>query len=249
MVEHIKQLAVSLLDALQRTASPKANPFDICKALAAELEVLSSADFSPDVRAEFATVRAFVLRWAKLESWPKDKAPVAAQLNRLVKVLDGYGIQAKGARVFRWLQDADLRGIVERDYRELAVILLPAGAWKSTVITAGSILEAILVDLITKDPVRLAAAQASATAPKVARGGAAKPFDDWRLVDYIRVGADIALIPADREKTFDQVLRDYRNFVHPKKEIRAAHPCGEGEALLAKGGLDALCDHFDRTLP
>jgi hypothetical protein len=72
---------------------------------------------------------------------------------------------------------------------------------------------------------------------------------DWTLHDMIEVAADIGLIPNDRSKTFDQVLRDYRNFVHPKKEVRAGHPCTEAEAMMAKGALDGVCNHFDVMFP
>jgi hypothetical protein len=52
---------------------------------------------------------------------------------------------------------------------------------------------------------------------------------------------------AERARTIDQVLRDYRNFVHPKKEIRAEHACSEAEALLAKGALDGVCNYFEKV--
>ena len=45
----------------------------------------------------------------------------------------------------------DLREIIERDYKELTLVLFPGGAWKSTVIMAGSILEAILYDVLASD--------------------------------------------------------------------------------------------------
>jgi hypothetical protein len=37
-------------------------------------------------------------------------------------------------------------------------------------------------------------------------------------------------------------LRDYRNFVHPKKELRAQHPCTEAEALMSVGALEGVCN-------
>lgn len=49
-------------------------------------------------------------------------------------------------RAFKFVKDADLRQIIERDYRELRLKVFPSGAWKSTVVLAGSILEAILFD-------------------------------------------------------------------------------------------------------
>ena len=103
---------------------------------------------------------------------------------------------------------------------------------------AGSVLEAILLDQLMT-PTNKAAATSAAAAPKsdIASG-------KWKLHDLIKVAAEIGLIPTDREGTIDQTLRDYRNFVHPLKELRAAHECSEAEALLAKGGLDGICNHF-----
>ncbi len=62
--------------------------------------------------------------------------------------------------------------------------------------------------------------------------------------DLIKVAADLNLIPKERAVAIDQVVRDYRNFVHPRKEIKAKHPCVEAEAMLAKGALDAVCNHL-----
>ena len=34
----------------------------------------------------------------------------------------------------------------------------------------------------------------------------------------------------------------HRNFVHPKKEIRAQHQCAEAEAMMAMGALEGVCN-------
>jgi hypothetical protein len=51
-------------------------------------------------------------------------------------------------------------------------------------------------------------------------------------------------LPEERGDTIDQVLRDYRNFVHPRKELKAAHQCTEAEAYVARGALDGVCNHL-----
>lgn len=127
------------------------------------------------------------------------------------------------------MRDADLRKIVERDYRELAQILLPGCAWKSAVVLAGSILEAVLYDRLT-------------AVPALTR---ATPEEQWRLADLIRVAAERGLLPASRAEAIDPALREYRDFLHPRTAIRAAHPATEAEATLAKGTLDAVCNHLD----
>ncbi len=168
---------------------------------------------------------------------------IRSLLKRVIAVLDKYGGEGWRAqtRSFSFIKDNDLRQIIERDYKELVLVLFPGGAWKSTVIMAGSILEAILFDTRASDAVVKAKALASPMIPKGA-------MEDWRLENLIKVAADIGVLPAKRAMTFDQVLRDYRNFVHPKKEIRSGHPCQEGEAQLAIGGLNAVCDVPRKTM-
>jgi hypothetical protein len=147
---------------------------------------------------------------------------------------------------FAFVHDTALRTIIERDYQELTRVLFPENAVKSTVIMAGSILEAILFDLLLQDPVQ---AMGSSEAPRK-RGGAVKditrdqPEDQWALADLIAVATNLGLLPADRERTIDQEIRHYRNYVHPRKEIRSAHPCTEAEAMIAMGALDAVCEHL-----
>jgi hypothetical protein len=156
--------------------------------------------------------------------------------------LDLYGGEGSRAisRLFAFVSDAGLRNIIERDYRELSLILLPGGAWKSVVVMSGSILEAILYDQLTKDASTQARAVTASSAPRrkdISRG-------EWRLHDLIQVAVELTILPASRAQSIDQILRDYRNFVHPKKELRSAHPCSEAEALLSKGALDSVCNHL-----
>ncbi|TOG58122.1 hypothetical protein CGI99_22890 [Vibrio parahaemolyticus] len=61
----------------------------------------------------------------------------------------------------------------------------------------------------------------------------------------IEVAVDIGLLPVQRAASIDQVLRDYRNFVHPQKELRSQHPCTEAEAFMAKGCLDGIYNHLN----
>jgi len=104
---------------------------------------------------------------------------------------------------------------------------------------AGSILEAILADLLL-NPANIRRALSAAAAPKKKTLAAG----EWSLNDLIMVSVELKLLPRDRAAAIDQTLRDYRNFVHPLKEVRAAYPCTEAEAFLAKGALDAVCNHL-----
>ena len=212
----------------------------LIKGISQELNRLDPRDFVPEVQADFVSVRS-VIDWAsKNENIHVDV--IKNKLNQLSSILDKYGGEGSKAvsRPFNFILDQELRSIIERDYRELSVFLFPMGAWKSCVIMSGSILEAILYGTL-RSPKFVQQANASSKAPK----GKDIHKEEWRLQNLIEVAADIGVIPQQRADTIDQVIRDYRNFVHPNKEIRSAHPCTEAEALLAKGALDGICNYLE----
>lgn len=244
MIEHIKQLGERLVREIDEN---RGAPFATLQAFQGEVNDLDRMDFAPDARADFLITRNAFNR--VLQAYKASEGAMAKEYAvRLLKLLDKFGPLAQpAARKFLWLKDSDLQKIVERDYIELSKLLMPSGAWKSVVIMAGSITEAILFDLLTKDATRLSKAKAAPSSKD--KKGNPIPEDNWKLHQLIKIATEIGLIDKDRSDTFDQVLRDYRNFVHPLKEVRAAHACGEGEAYMAKGAVDALCDHFDRTKP
>jgi hypothetical protein len=240
MIEYLKQFVGKALEreGSAFVMSPKVSLMELTR----ELDTLDARDFEPAAQCEFLVFRANIRRISQgtarsidaIEEWPP----------RLLPLLDAYrGPGSFGvSRSFAYLHDAGLRGIVERDYAELSAKLFPSGAWKSTVILAGSILEATLFDRLTH-PAWIAKTNASAKVPK--HKGVPVPIDEWKLSHLIDVAVHIGRLPKDPADTIHQVLRDYRNFVHPKKEIRAAHACTEAEGMLAKGALDSVCNYLE----
>jgi hypothetical protein len=95
-------------------------------------------------RHDFAVLRVAMRNWAKRNIGDGSRA--AADAATLAKLLDSYAGEGTGAvtRDFSFIAKPDVKKLVERDYRELTLRAFPDGAWKSTVILAGSILEAVL---------------------------------------------------------------------------------------------------------
>lgn len=245
MVEYIKNVVRDLV-RISQGEKVGIKPSYLFTALAEEVNRLDPRDFLPEAQYEFVKLRLYVRYLAGLTTiqfTTEETKKYQERCNRLIVVLDKYGGEGSRAitRDFSFVTDPDLRTIVERDYRELSLRVFPSGAWKSVVIMAGSILEAILYDVLTKDAATLVKTKASREAPPT-------KFDimkgEWKLEQLIKVAADVNVIPAARADSIDQVLRDYRNFVHPKKELRSAHPCSEAEAYMAKGALDGVCNHL-----
>jgi len=214
---------------------------------------LDPRDFSPDVRFRFVQIRKGLehLLPVRGKSVGVDAA-LLEEIGKFKDIFNAYGGEGSHVepRTFDFIGDPEMKKIISRDYRELSLVLFPAGAWKSSVIMAGSILEAILYDVLTFDSAITTAANASLKAPcnRASKSKSKMPTDNWTLEELILVAEDIGELPSSNVKSIDQVLRDYRNFVHPRKEIRSKHECKEGQALLAKGNLDVVCDYYEQSL-
>lgn len=113
------------------------------------------------------------------------------------------------------VRDAEMRQILARRWRETAVCV-EAGAPLAATVMMGAILEALLLSranqLADKKPLFRAKA-----APKD-RSGKPIPLGDWMLKSYLDVGYELGWIrrPA---RDVGALLRDYRNYIHPAKEL------------------------------
>ncbi|WP_160680667.1 hypothetical protein [Clostridium sp. C8-1-8] len=249
MTGHIKKLIEDIFEVFDSemltTTKSGLLIHEIMPVVLEELNKLSLDKFPPEVRYDFLVANQYLCNYFRdynLDSskgYLKDK--YAPFMKRMIDILDTYGyLYIPSRRDFKFIHNNDLRTIIERDYFELNTKLFPEGAWKSTVILAGSILEAILYDVLT-NPIYVGQATASRKAPR----NLSLFEGEWKLQNLIRVAGDIKLIPSDRVKSIDQVLRSYRNFVHPKVEIKIKYPCTEAEGLMAKGNLEAICNHLE----
>tara|TARA_R110002073_G_scaffold154858_6_gene310073 strand:- start:6981 stop:7748 length:768 start_codon:yes stop_codon:yes gene_type:complete len=219
------------------------------RGLSEELDRLDTRDFDPAARYEFVVLRLAIRKWGLGQIGNSKKAAEGA--DRMSVLLDSYGGTGSGAisRDFAFVTNPDVKSIVERDYRELAQKAFPDGSWKSAVILSGSILEAVLHDVLTKDGAAIAATMNSARAPKK-KGGATRDItkqdrsNQWTLHDFICVADDLQVLPANHEKAIHQVLRSYRNLVHPAVELAMGISISEGHATASKGMLDVTLDHL-----
>jgi len=82
----------------------------------------------------------------------------------------------------------------------------------------GGLLEALFVARANKmtDKTPLTSA---VNAPKDKTTGKATNYQDWMLDSYIKVGSELKWITESARDIADK-LKEYRNFVHPAKELR-----------------------------
>ena len=247
MTGHIIKLAQDLIKVTEISydSSEYLNFFNVSKMIYNEIKDLKSTEFNPSVRYDFVIIKDKIKGISSRNTFSGADSYKYKQIaRRLIEILNQYDgrIDNLAVKNFDFLTDTELKKIVKRDYRELSVILFPEGAWKSVVILAGSILEAMLSDVLSNQINREQANESPVSPSFGIETG------KWSLQKLIEVSIDIKIIPADRGSSIDQVLRDYRNFVHPKKEIRSKHQCNEAEALMAKGALDGIYNHFSRSI-
>lgn len=124
---------------------------------------------------------------------------------------------------FRFMNDAALRAICERDWED-ALGARQHGLMKACIILCGAVAEALLLDCLERcDPPYVANSQRELGVPK-------KPLENLRLDDFIQLAHKLGKISGP-SKHLSHFLREYRNMIHPARQRREANVHPEGAAL------------------
>ena len=115
--------------------------------------------------------------------------------------------------------------IVEDRVKE-AQLCLSSGAYLSVIFQCGSVLEAVLLGAAHNAPERF---NRSSKSPK--KSGRVKPFQDWKLSEFIDVAQDLGLLKPDVQK-FSHGLRDFRNYIHPYEQMASGFKPDEHTAKV-----------------
>jgi hypothetical protein len=113
------------------------------------------------------------------------------------------------------ISDPKMLGILERRWAE-TLACQRVGADLAATVMLGGLLEALFLARINRLS-NLAPVFTATAAPKD-RAGKAKPLKEWGLKDYLDVAKELGWI-RQSAKDVGQVLRDYRNYIHPEKEL------------------------------
>jgi hypothetical protein len=93
----------------------------------------------------------------------------------------------------------------------------------------GGLLEALLLARVNSETDKQAVFKA-ASAPRD-KGGKTKPLPEWMLKNYIDVVQELGWISVSA-KDVGEVLRDYRNYIHPFKQVSHGVVLGMDDASL-----------------
>lgn len=120
-----------------------------------------------------------------------------------------------------FIQNSSLNTIANRDIKELSSAI-QSRSFKTTLILSGSLLECMLLDALLQ---RTEEAQ-KFNPPK---GDLAK----WDLSDLIIAAEKLSIISSSVQEKLSQILREYRNLVHPGKELRDKYVIAREDATIA----------------
>jgi hypothetical protein len=136
---------------------------------------------------------------------------------------------------FRFVRNPDLRKIIERDHAELLEVNA-INAIKSQYVLCGGLIEALLLDAL--QGVQAKATEA-AKAPKRRDSGRSKPLNEWNLAELIDVAMELRIIGTGTER-FGQGVRNYRNLIHPGREIQSEQQVALQEATISVNVLEIV---------
>ena len=125
--------------------------------------------------------------------------------------------------------DARMRDILTNRWLECCACLT-GGAPLAATVMMGGLLEALLLARINKEQNKTSIFTAT-TAPKDKSTGKTLSLKDWTLRHFIDVTHELNWI-SQSAKDVGEVLRDYRNYVHPYKELSHGVRLGQDDASL-----------------
>ncbi|MEX0750582.1 MAG: hypothetical protein WD359_07200 [Dehalococcoidia bacterium] len=116
------------------------------------------------------------------------------------------------------IADPEMRNILVDRWRE-CVACLDAGASLAATVMMGGLIEGLLLARITRESNQAPIFKAKAAPLDHQRK--TLPLSAWGLKDYINVVHELGWI-SESAKDVGEVLRDYRNYIHPSKQLRHA---------------------------
>lgn len=125
--------------------------------------------------------------------------------------------------------NVEMQNILTRRWDECAKCV-KADAHLAAIVMMGGLLEALFVSRANKMPDK-APLTSAASAPKDKASGRTINYQDWKLDSYIKVGFELKWITESAKHAAD-TLKEYRNFVHPAKELRYGVTLGLNDSSM-----------------
>lgn len=125
--------------------------------------------------------------------------------------------------------DPKMQAILTRRWNE-CLICVKSGAPLAATVMMGGLLEGLLLAKINQLPNKAPVFAAAAT-PIDSKTGKALQLKEWGLKNYIDVAHELGWI-TKTTKDIGEIVRDYRNYVHPQKEFSHGITLESGDAHM-----------------
>jgi hypothetical protein len=176
--------------------------------------------------------------------WPpvENQNPLT-RLWMLLRQCPDEGVEPSTAGL-EFLPDEDLRLSIRLDISS-SEVALNNGQWKAATVLAGSALEALLLWSFTRNgsPQRKSAVQHARTKLKLS----GNPYS-WGLAEYIEMTRELGEISEQTAKQA-RLAKDFRNLIHPGREIRNQMRCDRGSAHAALAALHLAIADLEKLAP
>jgi hypothetical protein len=127
------------------------------------------------------------------------------------------------------ISDPKMQTILQSRWNE-CVICVKSGAPLAATVMMGGILEGLFLARINQGTNK-AAVNMAAAAPRDNKTGKTLLLKDWGLKNFIDVAHELGWITSTA-KDIGEVLRDYRNYIHPQKEFSHGKSLISGDAEM-----------------
>jgi hypothetical protein len=127
------------------------------------------------------------------------------------------------------IADPKMQAILTKRWNE-CVICVKSGAPLAATVMMGGLLEGLLLAKINQLPSKTPVFNAAAT-PMDPKTGKALQLKEWGLKNYIDVAHELGWI-TKTTKDIGEVVRDYRNYIHPQKELSHGITLEPGDASM-----------------
>ncbi len=214
---------------------------DLVQQIPHQLIVLEGHQYASFITG-LAAVRTAIFRWqeqgrSSLEymSAFDDLNPVYLIRTALSACPDEY--PSPGTVALDFISDQELIESLRTDISTINTAL-SNGEWKATTVLAGSVVEALLLWALQQHPPEnVLDAAGILVAINTLRRNPGGNLETWDLHSYIEVAAEPDLI-SEETATQARLAKDFRNLIHPGRELRLGQTCDRGTALAALAAVE-----------
>lgn len=141
---------------------------------------------------------------------------------------------------FAFISNIELRTQLESDWQE-ANEVHQAKAWKSCVVLCGGILEGMLIDALQNRK-----EEASRSYKELKQKERPPNISRWSLQDMVDVAQDIGIL-GKGSFYLSHAIRQYRNLIHPAKQVAEGIEITEDSANIAISSIRTFIREFEHT--